>query len=730
MLITVDGEKRIFKLDSGDSSYIMMVNDRNFLVHGYWGKKLSAGDYGYMAETWGHSSFEACEDEENCWVSPNVMRMEFPVSGRCDVKKTALEIRQPDGGNYLDLRYKAYAIHPGKPKLPGLPATYTNTEEEAETLEVILEDVLSRIEVSLFYSVWQKISAVCRWAVVRNQGNQTVFMQRIMSAGVDFDDRDFILTTNFGAWANERRIERHALFSGVQGIYSRRGSSSHAHNPFLILQRPTADEYQGDVYGAALAYSGSYEAIVDVDPYNTSRLLLGINPDGFSWKLEPGESFTTPEADLVFSGDGLSGMSQQFHKLYRDHMCRGKYKNTRRPVLLNTWEGCYFNINEEKIEAIAGVAAQLGIELLVVDDGWFGERHNDATSLGDWYPCPSKLPNGIAGLSEKVRNAGCALGIWFEPEMISKHSELYKKHPEWTLCAEGRPISQGRNQYLLDMSRQDVQDYLYDCISTVIEQGKIAYIKWDFNRNFAETGSRLLPADRQGEVSHRYILGLYALMERLVTAYPDVLFESCSGGGGRFDAGMLYYMPQIWTSDDTDALMRTQIQYGTSLVYPLSCMSAHISVCPNHQTWRSVSYQLRQDVAYTGSFGFELDPTGLGEEEKAQIAATVEDYKQFGDLFVNGSYYRIANLNEKPYAAWMYVSQDQRDVFAVCVQPDVNIEGSIRKLKLQGLDPSGTYVDQKRGRRYTGAALMHDGLPVFEGMGDRSSMNWRLQKED
>ena len=729
MLITVDEEKRLFQLDSGDSSYIMMVNDRNFLVHGYWGKRLPAGDYGYMAETWGHSSFEACEDEENCWISPNVMRMEFSVSGRWDVKKTALEVQHEDGSHYLDLRYQSYRLHQGKPTLKGLPATYANGEGEVETLEIILEDNLSRVEVSLFYSAWKDINAICRWAVVRNKGNKNIFIKHIMSAEVDFGDRDFVMTTNFGAWANERRIEKHELFSGTQGIYSRKGSSSHAHNPFLILQRPTADEYQGDVYGAVLAYSGSYEALVDVDSYNMSRLLLGINPDGFCWKLEPGDDFTTPEANLVFSAAGVNGMSQHFHKLYRDHMCRGKYKNTRRPILLNTWEGCYFNINEEKIEAIAKDAAALGIELLVVDDGWFGERHNDGTSLGDWYPCSSKLPNGVAGLAEKVNGAGCALGIWFEPEMISKHSELYKKHPEWTLCAEGRPISQGRNQYLLDMSRQDVQDYLYDCISKVIHEGNIAYIKWDFNRNFAEVGSRLLPADRQGEVSHRYVLGLYALMERLVTDFPEVLFESCSGGGGRFDAGMLYYMPQIWTSDDTDALMRTQIQYGTSLVYPLSCMSAHISVCPNHQTWRSVSYKLRQDVAYTGSFGFELDPTKLSVDEKAEMAATIVDYKSFGDLFVNGDYYRIANLYEKPYAAWMYLSQDKKEIFAVCVQPDVNIEGSIRKLKLAGLDESAVYVDEARGRRYTGAALMYDGLPILEGMGDRSSLSWRLKRE-
>ena len=730
MPILVDKKKRIFKLDSGDSSYIMLVNERDFLVHGYWGKRLPEGDYSYLSETWGHSSFEACEDEENGWTSPNVMRMEFPVSGRWDVKKTAMEIQNADGSNYLDLRYKEYRIHRGKPGLPGLPATYVNETEEAETLELLLEDSLSKIEVSLFYTAWRDISAVCRWTVVRNKGTEHIFLKRIMSADIDFDDRNFIMTTNFGAWATERKIEKHTLFSGVQGMYSRRGSSSHMHNPFIILQRPSSDEYRGDVYGAVLAYSGSYEALVDVDSYNMSRLLLGINPDGFNWKLEPGEAFTTPEANLVFSHKGLGGMSADFHRLYRDHMCRGKYRNTRRPVLLNTWEGCYFAIDEEKIEKIAVEAAKLGVELLVVDDGWFGERHSDTSSLGDWFPCPSKLPDGVAGLARKVNAAGCRLGIWFEPEMISKNSVLYTKHPDWTLCVEGKPISQGRNQYILDLSREDVQDYLYEAIAKVIQEGNIDYIKWDFNRNFAEVGSKLLPADRQGEVSHRYVLGLYALMERLVTTFPDVLFESCSGGGGRFDAGMLYYMPQIWTSDDTDAIMRSAIQYGTSLVYPPSCMSAHISACPNHQTWRSVPYKTRQDVAYTGSFGFELDPLKLTEEQKAEMAATIQEYKSFGDLFVNGTYYRMANINEDRCAAWMYLSADKKEIFAVYVQPDVNLEGSIRKLRLSGLEEEAVYVDQARKRKYTGAALLYDGLPVNEYIGDRSTMSWRLRLEE
>ncbi|MBE7056331.1 MAG: alpha-galactosidase [Ruminococcaceae bacterium] len=727
-LIRFDEERRIFHLTSGDSSYIMGVNAQNFLIHGYWGRKLPDSDFNYLMETQGHSSFEACEDNEvGYWHSPNCMRMEFPVTGRQDVKKTALELKNADGTNMLDLRYQGYKIHEGKPGLPGLPATYETEKGQAETLEVILLDDHSNIEVSVFYSVWAHLNAICRWAVVKNNGNTPVMLERVMSGCVDFPDRDYIMTTNYGAWANERQIEKHRLFSGVQGLYSRKGTSSHMHNPFVILQRPTSDEYQGDVYGAVLAYSGNYEAVVDVDSYGMSRMILGINPDGFTWKLEPGETFTTPELCLAYSYKGVNGMSNTFHKLFRDHMARGKYKNTRRPVLLNTWEGCYFGINEELIENIAKEAAKLGVELLVVDDGWFGERNNDMTSLGDWYPNKAKLPNGVEGMAKKVNAAGVDLGIWFEPEMISKESQLYKKHPEWTLCVKGRLISQGRNQYVLDMSRQDVQDYLYDCIADTIKKGNITYVKWDYNRNHAEIGSELLPADRQGEVGHRYVLGLYALMERLVTNFPDVLFESCSGGGGRFDAGLLYYMPQAWTSDDTDAIMRLSIQYGTSLVYPLSSMSAHISVCPNHQTWRSVSYKTRQDVAYTGSFGFELDPLKLSEEERAQMAATAEDYKSYGDLFVNGDYYRLANIYDDKCSAWMFVSPEKDFALVTHASIDVNIEGPQKKFKLYGLDENATYVDEGRGRIYSGAALMYDGLPM-DGLGDRATATYKLKK--
>ena len=726
MSIYINDELKQFQLNAGSSSYVMNVFG-GYLMHLYWGNTLPEGDHSYMAGMFGRSSFEACE--EGAWYSPNTIRQEFPCTGGAGVRKTAIEVINADGSDIVDLRYDSYRLHAGKPRIEGLPATYTDREEDAETLEIILKDSISNLEVSLFYSVIRGLNAICRWAEIKNNGTKPVFLKRFMSACVDFDRRDFQMITNFGGWATERQIEKHPLFSGVQGIYSRRGSSSHAHNPFLILEGEHADEFQGEVYGMVLAYSGSHEMIADVDSYGQTRLLAGINPEGFLWKLEPGAKFSAPEAELVYTANGLNGLSGTYHKLFRDHMCRGKFRNARRPVLLNTWEACYMDINEDIIGEIAEEAAKLGVELLVVDDGWFGVRNSDQCSLGDWYPNPEKLPNGIAGLAKRVNDAGCKLGIWFEPEMISRNSELFRNHPDWTLMIEGRPISQGRNQFLLDMSRQDVQDYLYDCISKVIADGNISYIKWDFNRNFAEVGSRLLPADRQGEVGHRYVLGVYALMERLVTAYPDVLFESCSGGGGRFDAGMLYYMPQTWASDNTDAIMRLSIQYGTSLVYPLSSISAHVSVCPNHQTGRTVSFQTRRDIAFTGAFGFELNPLRLSEEDREQMKQISADYKVYGDLFVNGDFYRLANLNDDPYAAWMYVRPDASEAFVVYATTDGSIEGPSRRVRVVGLDADAVYTDMVTGREFQGAQIMHYGLPIGCVPYERWTNIWYLKRK-
>ena len=729
MSILINDEKKLFHLQSEGASYIMAVNPQGFLVNCYWGRRLPEADYSYMAETRGHSSFEACEDNEaGYWVSQNCMRLEYPAAGRADVKQTALEVENPDGSIMADLRYKGYVLHEGKPGIKGLPATFETEAGRAETIEIILKDEVSRLEVSLWYSIWSDTDTVCRHAEIRNCGSAGLKLVRALSAGVDLPDRDFTMLSNYGGWANERTIEEHRLFSGVQGIYSHRGSSSHMHNPFLILKRPETTEMTGEAYGAALAYSGSYEAVADVDSYGMTRLLLGISPYNFKWQLDPAETFYTPEVCLAFSAEGLNGLSANFHTLLREHMCRSKYKNTRRPVLLNTWEGVYFGLNQEKIAAMAKSAAELGIELLVIDDGWFGCRDNDTSSLGDWYEDRSKLPEGVEGLARIAEEAGVKLGIWFEPEMISKNSELYRAHPDWVLCAEGRPVSQGRNQFVLDMSRADVRDYLFDHMSDIIRRGKISYIKWDFNRNFAEAGSRLLPPERQGEVYHRYVLGLYELLERLCAEFPDLLMEGCSGGGGRFDAGMLYYFPQTWTSDDTDAIMRLKIQAGTSLVYPLSSMSAHISAVPNHQTWRSVSFATRRDVAYTGSFGFELDPTKLSEEESREIRETAEDYKSFGDLFVTGRYFRLLGPDARGRTAWMFLAHDGSEALVTFASSDVSIEEEAVRLKLAGLEEEAFYRDEYSGRVYSGAALMHDGL-FINGYGDRSTQRWRFRKE-
>ncbi|MEG0230104.1 MAG: alpha-galactosidase, partial [Oscillospiraceae bacterium] len=443
------------------------------------------------------------------------------------------------------------------------------------------------------------------------------------------------------------------LFNGIQEINSRRGSSSHAHNPFFILCDKNATEESGNAYGFSLVYSGSFKALVDVDSFSQARAMIGLNPDGFSWELKSGCEFFSPEANMVFSQNGIGQMSRNYHKLYRNNLCRGKYKSSPRPVLINTWEACYFDFNEEKIEAIAIESAKLGIDLVVVDDGWFGKRDDDTTSLGDWFEDEAKLPNKIQGLAKKVNDAGCELGIWFEPEMINPISKLFENNPDWALKIKGRQSSLARKQLVLDMGRNDVCNYLFERISDIIIRGNIKYIKWDFNRNLTEVGSALLENKNQGEVYHRYVLGLYSLLEKLVYTYPDVLFESCSGGGGRFDPGMLYYMPQTWTSDNTDAMKRLKIQYGTSLIYPLSSISAHVSACPNHQTGTSSPAKTRKLVALTGSFGFELNPLMINNEEKEEIISATKMYKNLAHLLVNGEYYRLASPYETNNSSWM-----------------------------------------------------------------------------
>ena len=709
-MISFDSNAMQFQLDTGAVSYVMRVKE-GFLEHVYWGRKLDTGDHSYMRREQGRASFSP--HLEHC-RGPILddLPLEYPCFGRGDLRSPALEIINPDGSDIVDLRYVSHTVIPGKPALKGLPAFYAEEGDGVSTLCITLRDEISMVECDLYYSVFEKYDIITRHAEIRNAGEDPRVIVGAASACVDFDMNRFDVISNYGTHEKERMIERTRLLHGKLEFASRRGSSGHVHNPFIILASPTADEDHGDVYAACLVYSGCHSMSAEGGQYDTCRLLAGINPEGFRWNLPCGETFVTPEAALVYSKDGLGGMTRVFHRAINDRLVRGKYRNRRRPVLLNSWEAVYFGFDEEKLMKIGACAADLGMEMLVIDDGWFGKRNNDLSSLGDWKINREKLPNGFDNIHAMLHEKGCGLGIWFEPEMISPDSELYRAHPDWCLHVAGRPRSEGRYQLMLDLSRGDVCEYIYESIASLLRTGTVDYIKWDFNRNAAEVGSALLPAEQQGEVLHRYYLGLYSLLERLVTDFPEVLFESCSGGGGRFDCGILYYMPQTWTSDNSDAIERLKIQYGTSLVYPLSCMTGHVSASPNHQTGHVTPLNTRFNVALTGSFGYELDPTKLSDDEKRFVTETAKIYKEFGDTLVNGDYYRLRNNYEEDCAAWCIVSQNKDVCIAVYVNTHVRIYPNNERLAIKGVDENARYRERYTGKVYSGRELTGFGVQV------------------
>lgn len=716
MAIIFDSEKKVFKLDTPSSSYAFKISNAGYLIHLYYGAYVPETDLDYLRHGLHSASFSADvpENELDPHLTLDTCGLEYSCNGLSDFRISALQIRGEDGNATTDIRYKSHKIYAGKPGLPGLPATYVNSEDEADTLEVVCEDKLTGAEVTLIYTAFTKLDAIARSVRVVNNGSSAFDIERIYSMGVDLRGFDFELMNLQGRWAKERTLVKRRIEHGLQGVQSRRGSSGHNNNPFIALARDGYTEESGEVYGFSLVYSSNFSAEVEVDAMDSTRVIMGINPSDFKWHLAPGERFDAPEAVMVYSNGGVGKMSRTYHKLYRYNLCRGEWKTKKRPIIVNNWEGTYFNFDDDKLFAIAKDAAELGIEMFVMDDGWFGVRNNDNNSLGDWYVNENKLKGGLKSLVDRVNGLGLKFGIWFEPEMISPDSDLYRAHPDWCLHVEGRGRSIGRHQCVLDMSRKDVRDNIFDQMYKVLSSANIEYVKWDFNRNLTEVGSAILSAEHQGEVAHRYILGVYELLERLLTAFPKLLLEGCSGGGGRFDAGMLYYSPQIWTSDDTDALERLEIQYGTSMVYPPSTMSAHVSASPNHQTGRASSFKTRGDVAMAGAFGYELDLTKLTDAERELVKKQVASYHKYYDVIQNGDYYRLINPSEDvknitSAAAWESVSQDKSEALLTYVVMRTHT-GVSRYIRLRGLDPERIYVDEETGRKYSGALLMNAGL--------------------
>ncbi|OKP90050.1 alpha-galactosidase [Paenibacillus sp. P3E] len=720
--------ERIFHIQSRATSYVLQLLPTGVPVHIYWGRAIRATALSSILQRTERCSFSPSPYPEDMSISFDTISQEYPSYGVGDFRHPAYQIQAPDGTTASEAVYDTHRIYRGKPALQGLPATYAEHEDEAETLELELLDAVAGLRIILSYTVSNELNAITRSVRFINEGAGDLKLLRGLSMSVDLRDSSYDLLHLSGSWARERYVERRPLASGMQGVESRRGASSHAHNPFIALLSKGADEDHGEVYGVSLVYSGSFTAQAEVEPYKTTRVSMGINPFDFNWLLEPGESFQTPEAVLVFSAAGLGAMSRTYHKLYRTRLARGTFRDRTRPVLVNNWEATYFDFTADKIEDIARAGSELGMELFVLDDGWFGHRDNDRSSLGDWVVDPNKLPEGLEDLARRVNKLDMQFGLWFEPEMISPDSELYRQHPDWCLHVQERRRTLARTQLVLDFSREDVCQAIGDRIAAVLRSAPITYVKWDMNRNMTEIGSAQLPPERQRETAHRYMLGLYSVLERITTEFPDVLFESCSGGGGRFDPGMLFYMPQTWTSDNTDAVSRLKIQYGTSIVYPLSAMGSHVSAVPNHQVQRNTSLELRGHVAMSGNFGYELDLTKFTEEEKAAVKAQVALYKELRPLVQFGEQYRLLSSFEGNETAWLIAAEDQSEAVVVYVRTLAEPNDKLYYLRLKGLDPDADYEWLEGGGVYGGDHLMYAGLPLPALHGDFQSILWRFRR--
>ncbi len=650
-----------------------------------------------------------CSPQWDCFSLDSV-KLEYPCAGTTDFRRTALEAALPDGSRTLEPRYLRHEITPGKPKLPGLPATYVEGEEEADTLTLTLLDEPTGLLVHLRYTVFARHAALARSVTLENTGAAPLTLTRAMSLSLDLPDGDYQWMELMGGWGKERTPVVRDLAAGVTSIESVQGCSSAQENPFVILKRKETTEFSGEALGLSLVYSGNFLLQAQVDSWNAARLMGGIHPEGFGWVLYPEKSFTTPEAVLAYTQSGLNDLSQTYHTLYRSRLARGEWRDKPRPVLLNGWEAAYMDFDHRRMLQLAQSAAKLGVELFVLDDGWFGHhRDDDRSGLGDWFANLQKLPGGIARLAGEVHDLGMLFGLWFEPEMVNEDSDLYRAHPDWVIQTPGRQRGVGRNQYVLDFSRQEVVDNLFAQMEQVLAEGKVDYVKWDMNRCITQPYSAALPPHRQGEFYHRYILGVYSLYQRLIAQFPHILFESCASGGNRFDPGMLYYAPQAWCSDNTDAIARLQIQYGTSYCYPLSSMGSHVSICPNHQVFRTTPLSTRFGVAAFGAFGYELDVTALSQDQLEEIKAQIAWFKQHRSLLQFGDFYRLQSPFTGNVAGWMVVSRDKTKAIAGEYKILAQANAPYRRLKLAGLNPDTLYAVNGENPRY-GDELMQAGL--------------------
>ena len=730
MAIIFHKQSKCFHLYNNEVSYIMRIMENGQLENLYYGKKIhDKEDFAYFHDEAMRSQMSVCIPEPGL-LSMQYTRQEYPSYGTGDYRSPAVTIAQENGSRIIDFKYAGHEIYSGKKEILPLPATYVEEKEEAETLEVTLHDNVMDTDLILSYTIYEAYPVITRNTKFVHKGKEKIVLERAMSASVEFLDMDYEMVQLSGGWSRERYVKNRKLEMGIQSIQSLNGTCCGAeHNPFLALKRPHTTESQGEVYGFSLVYSGNYLGQVEVSTFDMTRVMMGINPEDFSWELKSGESFQTPEVVMVYSDKGLNKMSQTYHRLYRKRLMHGEWRDKARPILLNNWEATYFDFNEEKILTIAKKAKEAGVELFVLDDGWFGARNDDYRGLGDWYVNLEKLPDGISGLSKKVEELGLKFGLWVELEMVNKDSDLYRAHPDWIISAPNRFESHARHQNVLDFSRKEVVDYIYEMIAKIIRESSISYIKWDMNRYMSEPYSKGSAPCEQGKVMHKYILGVYDLYTRLTIEFPHILFESCASGGARFDPAMLYFAPQTWCSDDTDASERTKIQYGTSYVYPIVSMGSHVSAVPNHQMHRITPIETRANVAYFGTFGYELDLNLLSDAEIETVKKQIAFMKEHRELIqMDGDFYRLLSPFEGNETAWMVVSSDKTQAVAAFYQRLNKVNASWLRLKLDGLDANTKYevscdmapvasYDAKIAEAY-GHKTEEDSVKTYQAYGD------------
>lgn len=714
MSVHVNEEHKLFHLQTANTSYIFQILENGGAGQLYYGAKIPVkAAYTNLASREEHDCTNTLTVDQSDFQL-ELIKQEYAGLGKGDYRYPAYQITYPNGSRTSEFEYTGYEVADGKERLKNMPSAFDDQGDDSQTLTVTFKDALANLVLQLHYTVFEKEDVIVRSATFINRGQEAVTLDRALSLQLDLPDHDYDMLQFSGSWARERHLIRTPLRSGIQSIGSLRVASSHQQNPFFALARPHTDNHQGAAFGFNFIYSGNFIDSVEVDQFDTTRVLVGINPDDFGWKLANGESFQTPEAVMTYTSDGLNQMSQQLGAFYQDHLINQHFAHQDRPILINNWEATFMDFNEAKLMKIVDQADKLGIEMFVLDDGWFGHRDDDKSSLGDWFVDQKKFSNGISGFADRVHDKGMKFGLWFEPEMISIDSKLYEKHPDWMIATPGRQGTPARNQYVLDMTRQEVVDYLFEHMSAIIKQTKLDYIKWDMNRNITEMYGAKLPADQQLEFPHRYILGVYQLYARLTEAFPKVLFESCASGGGRFDLGMMYYAPQAWCSDDTDAVERIKIQDGTSYGYTQNMWGAHVSAVPNDQVGRLTSLDTRAAVAYFGDFGYELDITKMAADELATIKKQVAFYKQYRHLFQFGKFYRLDNpdTNNDNVYGWQVVNEDRSEAILTRFQILNGANPAYIRVYFAGLDPEATYTVNDGEEHFSGAELMNAGYFV------------------